>query len=200
MPSDFTVFECTRLLSWLRLDVCADRYRKATTHGITVGRDKFKALHGTHCTNCPVGKAHSKTKTFAAGVRLRVFQDGALSVAPPRPEGVTMVSPIKLNPRPCRICKTDFDPRGPTDYYCSDECRAQKPAVAPAPTAPTRAPHPVAVAKPGNQRPPRPRPVTKPVIAPMPMARTAEAQELLALAGYQVRSVQTPAGVMLLVT
>jgi hypothetical protein len=32
------------------------------------------------------------------------------------------------------------------------------------------------------------------------MARTAEAQELLALAGYQVRSVQTPAGVMLLVT
>lgn len=196
MASEFTLFECTRLVSWLRVDVCGDRYRKATTHGLTVGRDKFKALHGTHCTNCPVGREHAK-KRVAAHVRLRIYRDGVLTLAEApivktaasKPEGVTMVSPIKLRPRDCRRCGKAFEPRGSTDYYCGDECRAQKPATKPA----------------GNQQAPKPRVVTRPaaaVTAPsMPLAsKTSEALDLLALAGYQVRSVQTPAGVMLLVT
>lgn len=169
------LFECAPYRARLTRQACAARFEAANRERSAArGNAAMAAAVAVstfrHCIGCEVGAAHARGETSAEATPAKV--------APAESEE-------SVATKKCKTCGESFEGKGRA-AYCSDECR------------------PGAVIR---QRRSRGRPEeSKAALAREldevidgPTVDLDAARELLELAGYSVRAILTPAGVMLLV-
>jgi len=205
------LFKCARAPIKLLPKACGERWRKAKT---PTEPGSAARLTYSMCAGCPVGEAHAKGQTPDVQVE-DVVAHGSGQTNPPRSETESQAAetppakemtsdPVvesqeepmakKFKPKACAGCGEMFSPRSSgAQLYCTAACKSGGNAA-----PPKRKPRkPSSAAITTTQAPDTPTAVVE-----LPSVRVDPTQgpaALLQLAGYKVRSIDTPRGQMLFV-
>jgi hypothetical protein len=169
---------CARNQARLTTEVCIERFKRGN------GRypaDSFAGEPFVGCKDCPTGAAR---KRGVPETEVTKMTEAAMT---PTTQPV-----MRIKARDCKKCGKAFEPSGPTDYFCGDECRGKpkqyrssKKRKAAKPTKPaSTAVIPIKADPVRHSITPKP---TNPM----------QAREFLELGGYKVQEINTPAGVLL---
>lgn len=186
------VFSCVPYASRLPRSSCAARWRAANAARRSIrGNDALAHAKATqaffYCIGCDVGAAHARGETPANAPAV------VIELKKPDPAFAPAAEEDSVADKTCTECGKTFE--GATSArYCSDDCRGAA-RVAARRAAVGRGRHAAA-----RKRATAKRELANELDALVERRSDVDgARELLELAGYSVREIRTPAGVMLFI-
>ncbi len=121
-------FRCQPYRLTLTREACGQEYASATA---------LFAKGGTHCQaldsralclTCDVGKAHAAGKAHPSAASVTLTRPASAGPIPPTRGKKLTVALNRTYQCTCKICGDAFIAKSPSGRYCSDNCRAMKPA------------------------------------------------------------------------